>query len=45
MDFSWVASQGINVIGPPVINNFMIMLYTLGWSQYLLKMSLRLQPV
>ena len=31
--FSWVASLGIRVILPLVINDFNIIGYTVGWSQ------------
>ena len=40
--FSWVASLGIRVILPLAINNFSIIGYTVGWSQCLESISLKL---
>ena len=40
--FSWVAPLGIRVILPLVINNFNIIGYTVGWSQCLESISLKL---
>ena len=40
--FSWVASLGIRVMLPLVINNFNIIGYTEGWSQCLDSISLKL---
>ena len=39
--FSWVASLGIRVILPLVINIFNIIGYTVGWSQCLETISLK----
>ena len=40
--FSWVASLGIRVILHLVINNLSIIGYTVGWSQCLESISLKL---
>ena len=40
--FSWVASLGIRVMLPLVIHNFNIIGYTVGWSQCLDSISLKL---
>ena len=40
--FSWVASHHIKVILPLVVNNFNIIGYTVGWSQCLDSISLKL---